>query len=76
MIATMMGKELEEERNVHLPDKAPFKHLFRFSDTDILHMMAIDEWTRAVFVREPKERVLSAFLDKFCKNKKFFSVLL
>ena len=76
MIATMMGMELEEERHVHLPDKAPFKHLFKFSDKEILHMMTSDEWTRTVFVREPKERVLSAFLDKFCKNKKFFSVLL
>jgi hypothetical protein len=31
-------------------------------------MMTSKEWTRAVFVREPKERVLSAFLDKFVHN--------
>jgi len=70
MIATMMGIELEEDWHVH---KAPFKHLFRFSDKEILHMMTSDEWTRAVFVREPKERVLSAFLNKFCNEKEFFN---
>ena len=34
-------------------------------------MMTSDEWTRAVFLREPKERVLSAFLDKFVKSNYF-----
>jgi hypothetical protein len=33
-------------------------------------MMTSKEWTRAVFVSEPKERVLSAFLDKFVHNHK------
>lgn len=28
-------------------------------------MMTSQEWTKAVFVREPKERILSAFIDKF-----------
>ncbi len=34
-------------------------------------MMTSDEWTRAVFVREPKERVLSAFLDKVGNRQLF-----
>ncbi|GFH47128.1 hypothetical protein CTEN210_03603 [Chaetoceros tenuissimus] len=32
-------------------------------------MLTSDDWTRAVIVRDPKERVLSAFLDKFTRNK-------
>ena len=28
-------------------------------------MMNSKEWTKAVFVREPKERILSAFINKF-----------
>jgi hypothetical protein len=34
-------------------------------------MMNSPEWTRAVFLREPKERILSAFLDKFVVNNLF-----
>ena len=36
------------------------------------HILTSSEWTRAVFLREPKERLLSAFLDKFVNKKQFF----
>jgi len=35
-------------------------------------MLTSNTWTRAVFLREPKERLLSAFLDKFVKHPGFF----
>jgi len=35
-------------------------------------ILTSSEWTRAVFVREPKERLLSAYLDKVVNNKLFF----
>ena len=35
-------------------------------------MMNSPEWTKAIFVREPKERIASAFLDKFCQDGYFF----
>lgn len=35
-------------------------------------MMNSKEWTRAIFLREPKERVLSAFLNKFVNDKSYF----
>ena len=64
--------ELEEAWHVHLPEKAHFNYLYEYSDMDVQDMMTSDEWTKAVFVREPKERILSAFLDKFCSNKKWY----
>lgn len=33
-------------------------------------MMTSDEWTRAIFVRNPKPRILSAFLDKSVEHAK------
>lgn len=36
------------------------------------HMMTSKEWTKAIFVREPKERILSAFLNKFCEEPTYF----
>lgn len=35
-----------------------------YSVTDAEEMMKSSEWTKAVFVRNPKPRILSAFLDK------------
>ena len=35
-------------------------------------MMNSPEWTKAVFLREPKERVLSAFLNKFVNDSSYF----
>jgi len=35
-------------------------------------MMNSPSWTKAIFVREPKERIASAFLNKFCGDRFFF----
>jgi hypothetical protein len=35
-------------------------------------MLTNPNWTRAIFVRDPKERFLSAFLDKAAKKKGYY----
>ncbi|GFH56307.1 hypothetical protein CTEN210_12783 [Chaetoceros tenuissimus] len=42
-----------------------------FPEEEVQEMLTSDEWTRATIVREPKERVLSAFLDKFVHTHEF-----
>ncbi len=48
------------------------KRLRTFKLQDVQEMMTSEEWTRATFVREPKERILSAFLNKFVESKHYF----
>mmetsp|Transcript_12079 Transcript_12079/g.17616 ORF Transcript_12079/g.17616 Transcript_12079/m.17616 type:complete len:333 (-) Transcript_12079:275-1273(-) len=43
-----------------------------YSLADAEMMMKDPEWTKAIFVREPKERLLSAFLDKFVQEDSYF----
>jgi hypothetical protein len=40
------------------------KYLHQYSFPQINEMINAPEWTKAVFVREPKERILSSYLDK------------
>jgi hypothetical protein len=58
--------------NVHLPEIHNVPYLSQYSIEDATAMMTSPEWTKAVFVREPKERVLSAFLDKAVNETRFF----
>ena len=49
--------------------------LKRLSDVLLEHTLEIlmsPEWTRAIFVREPKDQVLLAFLDKVIKQPGYF----
>lgn len=39
-------------------------YLSDYNLTRVQHILTSPEWTRAVFVRDPKERFLSAYLDK------------
>lgn len=56
-------------RGIHPPSQNGLKYLSDYSKEDIRMMIKSDEWTKAVFLREPKERVLSAFLDKAVRGK-------
>ena len=61
----MMGYRDWLEKNPHAPsDIDGLKHLGHFSRDEQLAMMTSPDWTRAVFVRDPLERILSAYLDK------------
>lgn len=56
----------------HNPQKNGLKYLYHYSVADALTILTHPNWTRAIFVRDPKERTLSAFLDKAArKNGKY-----
>ena len=57
--------------NAHDPEKNKISILSEYSTEIATAMMTSPIWTRAVFVREPKERVLSAFLDKSLREDYF-----
>lgn len=52
----------------HNPQKNGLTYLYHYPPTVALTMMTSPRWTRAIFVRDPKERVLSAYLDKAAKK--------
>jgi hypothetical protein len=55
--------------NAHDPDMNGIKVLSDYSTEVATAMLTSPKWTRAAIVREPKERVLSAFLDKAVKER-------
>ena len=63
------GKLLQD---LHNPALNQLMYLSNYTLEEAQNMLTSDEWTRAVFVREPKERVLSAFLNKFVEEKSFY----
>lgn len=65
------SKEFEDGKDIHNPRTNGLKQLRTFKTHDIQTMMTSDDWTRAIFVREPKERLLSAYLDKVVNTKYF-----
>lgn len=54
--------------NAHDPRKNKIKVLNDYEPEVATAMMTSPAWTRAAILREPKERVLSAFLDKAVKE--------
>ena len=62
----MMGLpyDLPEGGEVHIiqnPNENKLKTLDEYPLFKAQEMMNSQEWTKAIFVREPKERILSAF---------------
>lgn len=49
-----------------------FTNLYDYPIEVASEMMTSDEWTRAIFIRDPKERTLSAYLNKAVKDDTFF----
>lgn len=54
--------------NAHDPQKNQIKLLKDYEPEIVTAMMTSPSWTKAAILREPKERVLSAFLDKAVKE--------
>jgi Sulfotransferase family len=52
----------------HNPKKNGLRYLYHYRPTVALTLMTSPSWTRALFVRDPKERTLSAYLDKAVKK--------
>lgn len=54
------------------PNTNGLKYLYHYSLERATEMMTSPEWTRAIFVRDPKERFLSAYLDKVVNHPFYF----
>jgi hypothetical protein len=52
----------------HNPEENGLKYLYDYSLEQASEMMTSTDWVRAVMVRDPKQRFLSAFLDKALSN--------
>jgi hypothetical protein len=52
----------------HNPAKNGLTYLYQLPPDKALHVMTAPDWTRAIFVRDPKERALSAYLDKAARK--------
>ena len=57
---------------VHDPEQNLIKTLHDYEPEVATAMMTSPAWTRAAIFREPKERVLSAFLDKAINEKDYY----
>jgi len=57
---------------LHDPAKNDLMYISNYTMQEAQEMLTGEGWTRAVFVREPKERVLSAFLNKFVEEPTFY----
>jgi hypothetical protein len=53
----------------HNPNINGLNYLNQYSPEDAIYMLTSADWTRAMFVRDPKERILSAYLDKGVRRK-------
>ena len=53
----------------HNPRENGLTYLYHYNVADALTILSHPDWTRAIFVRDPKERLLSAYLDKAARKK-------
>ncbi|KAG7347992.1 sulfotransferase family protein [Nitzschia inconspicua] len=53
-----------DTKDPHNPDSNGLRYLGRYKQSQQYEFMTSPNWTRAVFVRDPLQRLLSAFLDK------------
>ncbi|GFH50042.1 hypothetical protein CTEN210_06518 [Chaetoceros tenuissimus] len=77
LLRRMMGLPYDMPANgeVHLIQDPKHNNLKTLDDYPLEEaeaMMNNNTFTKAIFVREPKERLLSAFLNKFVKDKFYF----
>lgn len=59
-----MGYDYTARGMAHDPKTNGLIYLDEYPIKEAHHMMTSPEWTRAIFIREPKERVLSVYLEK------------
>jgi len=70
----MMGYENWKTIDPHDPSRNGLDYLHHYSRENATAMLTSPEWTNAIFVREPKERFLSAFLDKVKGNNGIYVI--
>ena len=59
---------LDEANLPHNPKRNGLKYLFDYSLSDATSKLNDPSYTKAIFVRDPKDRFLSAYLDKGVRN--------
>ena len=52
----------------HHPLKNGLRYLYQYSPREAFQIISSPAWTKAIFVRDPKERLLSAYLDKAARK--------
>jgi hypothetical protein len=53
------------------PETNGLRYLYHYDRINASRMMTDPTWTRAIFIRDPKERLLSAYLDKVVNHASF-----
>ena len=66
LLLRMMGHitAYNESATVHADSSRHVPHLNNFSTAEATHIMTAPDWTRVIFVRDPMERYVSAYLNK------------
>ena len=60
--------QAHDEYVPHHPASNGLNYLYHYPPADAERMLTDPSWTRAIFLRNPKERLLSAYLDKAVKE--------
>jgi hypothetical protein len=71
------GDHKAKRKGLMIPHNPAFnglKYLYHCDRETASQMMTSPEYTRAIFVRDPKERLLSAYLDKDVANSHFIRI--
>ena len=53
------------------PEYNGLKYLYDYNISYANEIIQHPKWTRAIFVRDPKERLVSAYIDKVLRNEKY-----
>ena len=67
----MMGLSDWQRANTNIPHNPKhngLRYLRDFSEKEATEMMTSNHWTRAIFLRDPHSRILSAYIDKVVKT--------
>jgi len=72
MFVRMMGSAEWDTHAIHQKEVNGLKWLNDYSLEEAQQIMTNPEWTKAVFVRHPKDRILSSFLDKAVRHSEQF----
>lgn len=60
-----------DDEFVHHPQRNGLSYLCNYPDANATAMLLSNDWTKAAFVREPRERILSCYFDKVIKEDHF-----
>jgi Sulfotransferase family len=70
----MMGDTDWRRWDVHNPTTNGLRYLYHYSIEQASNMITSNEWKKAIFVRDPMDRILSAYLDKAISNNSSYVI--